>query len=198
MWPQPLKKGFVVPGAASGCLTCLLVQLLVTGIKQRCGGCLAVCDLLGRCGGGFGGSDVSRGSSACGCFGRRSAVKGFCPPSCQGLQARLLNQGVLWSAHPVTYVAWLETLYELIWASLMASSTYGWRRCELWECLGLFGCYWKSSSVLLWVGSAWALQLNKIIIVWVMVYTSLSFRNVHVTPFRDTLFSRRHYYNTCI
>lgn len=42
-----------MPGVASGCLTCLLVRLLATGIKHRCGRCMALCDLLGRDGGAF-------------------------------------------------------------------------------------------------------------------------------------------------
>lgn len=42
-----------MPGAASGCLTCLLVLLLATGIKHRCGRRMALCDLLGRDGGAF-------------------------------------------------------------------------------------------------------------------------------------------------
>lgn len=50
-----------MPGAASGCLTYLLVQLLMTGVKHRCGRCMAVCDLLGRDGGGFWGEQCKMG-----------------------------------------------------------------------------------------------------------------------------------------
>lgn len=37
-----------MPGAASGCLACLLARLLVTGTKHRCAACMTVYDLLGR------------------------------------------------------------------------------------------------------------------------------------------------------
>lgn len=58
---QPFKERFGVPGAGSGCLTHLLVQLLMSGVQHRCGRGTAPCDLLGRDGGGFWGERCKTG-----------------------------------------------------------------------------------------------------------------------------------------
>lgn len=104
-----------------------------------------------------------------------------------------LYQGVLRTAHPVTSVALLAgtVCEQIVQTSLVASSACRERKCQPREQHELLGCYETSSSMLLWVRSAWISQWNKTISVWLIEYTSFCFRCCPVNAFKCYL----HYFS---
>lgn len=146
----------------------------------------------------LGGVVQDRAGSARVCSDSSSAVKDFLLPPCQGLPCTREFSGL--HTRSLKWPCWLETLCErIVQTSLVASSTCRERKCQPRERHELFGCYQTSSSMLLWVRSACISQWNKMIIVWLIEYTSFNFRCCHVTLLvLLALFFRRYYYLSLI
>lgn len=134
----------------------------------------------------LGGAVQDGAGSARLCSGSSSAVKYSLLPPCQGLLWTREFTGL--PTRSLKWPCWLETLCEqIVQTSLVASSTCRERKCQPRERHELFGCYQTSSSMLLWVRSAYISQWNKMIIVWLIEYTSFNFRCCHVNASSVTL-----------
>lgn len=116
----------------------------------------------------LGGAVQDGAGSPCVCFDSSSAVT----DSLCSLPGFALCQGVLRTAHPVTWVALLAG--NRVWTNctnLLGGIQYLQGKSQPGEQHELLGCYQTSSSMLIWVRNACISQWNKTIIAWLIEYT---------------------------